>query len=188
MRNRKNASAGEKSLDRRTGFLLLNSALQPLYVNEEAMKIIGYPAAESGSQRIDKVITKIIQSLTLKTRDTLRIQTVTHIKFGRRDYTCRLLPLSPLSLPSGDGQQGAMALLIERATTPANLTRIAEEFKLTQREYEAVQYLALGLTSKEISARMGISPNTVKAFLRLVMIKTGVTTRSGIIGKLLKTA
>jgi len=31
---------------------------------------------------------------------------------------------------------------------------------------------------------MGISPNTVKAFIRLVMVKMKVSTRSGIIGKI----
>jgi hypothetical protein len=32
---------------------------------------------------------------------------------------------------------------------------------------------------------MAISPNTVKAFLRLIMIKMGVPTRAGIVGRLL---
>jgi DNA-binding CsgD family transcriptional regulator len=40
-----------------------------------------------------------------------------------------------------------------------------------------------GLTNKEIGQRMNISPNTVKAFLKLIMMKMGVSTRSGIIGK-----
>jgi DNA-binding CsgD family transcriptional regulator len=44
------------------------------------------------------------------------------------------------------------------------------------------------LTSKEIATRLEISPNTVKAFVRLVMVKMGVTTRSGIVGKLLSQA
>ena len=44
----------------------------------------------------------------------------------------------------------------------------------------------LGLTSKEVAIRMNISPNTVKAFLRLVMGKMGVTTRAGIVAKLLE--
>ena len=44
--------------------------------------------------------------------------------------------------------------------------------------------LLQGLTSKEIAVRMGISPNTVKAFLRLVMVKMGVSTRSGIVGRI----
>jgi DNA-binding CsgD family transcriptional regulator len=81
-----------------------------------------------------------------------------------------------------------MALLIERDRVSADLLTIAKKFNLTRREYEAVQHLALGLTSKEIAARMGISPSTVKAFLRLAMIKTGVSTRSGLIGKFVKSA
>jgi DNA-binding CsgD family transcriptional regulator len=64
------------------------------------------------------------------------------------------------------------------------LTEIAERFGLTARERETVQYLLEGLTSKEIAQRMKISPNTVKAFLRLVMVKMGVSTRSGIIGRI----
>ena len=38
-------------------------------------------------------------------------------------------------------------------------------------------------SKKEIAIRMNISPNTVKAFLRLVMVKMGVSTRSGIVGR-----
>jgi DNA-binding CsgD family transcriptional regulator len=49
---------------------------------------------------------------------------------------------------------------------------------------EALIGVAMGLTSKELATRMNISPNTVKAFLRLIMIKMGVTTRAGIVGKL----
>ena len=56
---------------------------------------------------------------------------------------------------------------------------------LTPREQETIQLLMEGLTSKEIAERMKISPSTVKAFLRLVMVKMGVSTRSGIVGKLL---
>jgi len=44
--------------------------------------------------------------------------------------------------------------------------------------------LSEGLTSKEIAVKMNISPNTVKAFLRFIMLKLGVTTRSGILGKI----
>ena len=34
---------------------------------------------------------------------------------------------------------------------------------------------------------MNISPNIVKAFLRLVMIKTGVSSRSAVVGKIIMT-
>jgi DNA-binding CsgD family transcriptional regulator len=80
--------------------------------------------------------------------------------------------------------QPALALLLERNRPRAvDLHEFAERFRLTRREREAVELLMRGFTSKEIAARMNISVNTVKAFLRLVMLKTSVSTRSGIIGK-----
>ena len=47
----------------------------------------------------------------------------------------------------------------------------AQQFGLTRREQETVELLTLGLTSKEIASRMNISPNTVKAFFRLIFGK-----------------
>ncbi|MGO9649101.1 MAG: helix-turn-helix transcriptional regulator [Terriglobales bacterium] len=79
----------------------------------------------------------------------------------------------------------AFVLLLERATSGA--TQLAEtcaRFNLTPREQETVKFLFEGLNSKEIANRMEISANTVKAFLRLVMVKMGVSTRSGIVGKI----
>ena len=67
-----------------------------------------------------------------------------------------------------------------------DVAQIAPEFNLTERERETVGFLVEGLTSKAIAAHMNISPNTVKAFIRLVMVKMDVSTRSGIVGKILK--
>ena len=79
-----------------------------------------------------------------------------------------------------------VGVLIERESQPLDLLQISAKFGFTHREAVAVQFLMQGLTSKEIATRMSISPNTVKAFLRLAMLKAGVTTRSGIIGKFLQ--
>ena len=64
------------------------------------------------------------------------------------------------------------------------MAEISERFGLTAREQETMRLLAEGFCSKEIAARMKISPNTVKAFVHLVMVKMSVSTRSGIIGKM----
>ncbi len=66
------------------------------------------------------------------------------------------------------------------------VAQIAAQFRLNERERETVGFLVEGLTSKEIAAHMNISPHPVKAFIRLVMVKMGVTTRAGIVGKVLK--
>ncbi len=67
-----------------------------------------------------------------------------------------------------------------------NVDALSFEYRLTEREHEALRGIAQGLTTKELARQMSISPNTVKAFLRLIMIKMGVSTRAGIVAKLLK--
>ena len=64
-----------------------------------------------------------------------------------------------------------------------NTRRLVERFHLTQRETEAASLLVEGLTNKEIAAHMQIAPNTVKTFLKLVMLKMDVSTRAGVVGK-----
>jgi DNA-binding CsgD family transcriptional regulator len=167
------------------GFLLFDSTLRPTFVNDEAISTLAYPSHQEDIPCLEEFLERMIRSLDLEAQDTVQKYSVKLFMSGRRRYTCRLLPVSPCGRKS---QQRMMALLIERDPVTADLLAIASKFNLTRREYEAVRHLALGLTSKEIAARMGISPNTVKAFLRLAMIKTGVTNRSGIIGKFLKSA
>ena len=65
-----------------------------------------------------------------------------------------------------------------------NLRKLCEQYKLTPREREVVTLLTEGLTSKEIAQKMNISAHTVKGFVHLIMVKLGVTTRSGIVGRL----
>jgi DNA-binding NarL/FixJ family response regulator len=49
---------------------------------------------------------------------------------------------------------------------------------LSNREREILALLADGLVNKQIAARLGISPNTVKTHLELLFEKLGVTTRA----------
>jgi DNA-binding CsgD family transcriptional regulator len=80
-----------------------------------------------------------------------------------------------------------LAVYLEREqSVHAAVTQAASEYGLTNREHEVLKEIAVGLTSKEIAERMNISPNTVKAFLRMIMLKMGVSTRSGVIAKLLE--
>jgi DNA-binding CsgD family transcriptional regulator len=61
-----------------------------------------------------------------------------------------------------------------------------DTYRLTEREAQTLNGILLGLCTKELADQMGISPNTVKAFTRLIMIKLAVTTRWGIIAKILR--
>jgi len=66
-----------------------------------------------------------------------------------------------------------------------NLPEVSQRFNLTQRERDVLEYLLQGLDSKAIANRMNISPNTVKTFLRLIMTKTGVSSRSAVVAKII---
>jgi DNA-binding CsgD family transcriptional regulator len=165
------------------GFLLVDERLSPFYVNDEAVKILTYPRNSHTARASQKLLIQKIQALFAKVDTREPFLTVKPVESGRRTYLCRPFPISR---SPDESHQPAIALLIERNSRSGDLLQLAEEFNLTQRERETVQLLAQGLTTKEIAARMGISPNTVKAFMRLVMIKTGTTTRSGIIGRFLR--
>jgi DNA-binding CsgD family transcriptional regulator len=65
------------------------------------------------------------------------------------------------------------------------LAQASQQFNLTVREREALEYLMQGLSSKEIADRMNISSNTVKTFLRLIMIKMGVSSRMAVVRKII---
>jgi DNA-binding CsgD family transcriptional regulator len=99
-----------------------------------------------------------------------------------KGYICRIHPARACM----DGFPGAVTVLhIAREVNMDDaLTRISSEYGLTGRERQAVQGILSGLSSKEVARQMGISPNTVKAFLRLAMGRMGVSSRTGIIAKL----
>jgi len=174
----KTALAGPRA----AGIVLLDSSLQAVYANEEALEILSYPENGRKNGSPDAFLNKRIRSLF---PDPSRTTALTGLISGRRRYLFRTFSLRSAT---NDASQTATAVLIERNLRPSvDISQFAEQFHLTPREREAVEFLVRGLTSKEIADRMSISPNTVKALLRFVMIKVGVSNRSGIIGKILQT-
>jgi DNA-binding CsgD family transcriptional regulator len=102
---------------------------------------------------------------------------------GAVGYHCRAFPLP---LPSCPPLPGHTVILLDCVQTGEHASsRLSAEFRLTRREGETIDLLALGLTNKEIAQQMGLSCNTVKAFLHSVTAKLGISTRTGIIGALL---
>lgn len=160
------------------GFLLLDSNSNPIYINDEAAKILNYGDAEGDRGSLRKSVLANAQPVLSD-----GVECLTKIRSGRRRYICRFFCVSPAK--ARDSER-LVAILIQRDAARSNLSFISNRFSLTHRESETVQLLMEGLTSKEIAARMGISPSTVKVFLKLAMAKMGVTTRSGIVGKVMR--
>jgi DNA-binding CsgD family transcriptional regulator len=99
------------------------------------------------------------------------------------EYVCRsYLVESEEGLISGR----LVALHLERASMGDLAIRdISNTYHLSEREEETLKGVLMGLSTKEVADQMAISPNTVKAYIRLVMIKMGVATRWGIIAKVI---
>jgi DNA-binding CsgD family transcriptional regulator len=166
------------------GIVLMDSSLKPVAYNHEAITILKYAAGPGiqGEQtfRIPEGLLELIRRH--KSGDSLAF--FTHFRAGRREYVCQGQSLESCSecLP-----QPTVVLLLQRnSSAHETVHKLAAQFNLTEREGEALQGLAIGLTSKEVAERMHISPNTVKAFLRLIMVKMGVTTRSAVVAKILE--
>jgi DNA-binding CsgD family transcriptional regulator len=165
------------------GLLLMDSSLRPFYSNSEAIHILTYPENPKAIKSLDPFIPEQLRSALLAP-DPLAL-VLAEFPSGKRRYCCRAFTLQSHLNPSSS--QTLHALMFEQSSLGSiDLSQLAGQFQLTRREQEAVGFLIRGLTSKEIANQMKISPNTVKAFLRLVMVKMGVSTRSGIVGGFLK--
>jgi DNA-binding CsgD family transcriptional regulator len=164
------------------GFLLLDSSLNVVAFSQEALKVIAFPEKIERIRYPSQFLADKVRTVLVNHRD---FENETFIKIyhsGMRRYTCRAFRLN------GDDHSHAghwTALLLERYSSASwSVPELAQQFDLTAREQQVVELLLQGMTSKEIATRMSISPNTVKAFLRLVMVKMDVSTRSGILGKM----
>jgi DNA-binding CsgD family transcriptional regulator len=168
------------------GFLLLDSSLSPLFVNRVAAEILSYPHQFEIHKNLDYLTARVRASLmaggpAMKGGSSCSPTLVSEFRSGRRLYQCRSYRVNALAEESS---QGCLAIILERGSNGSfSIARVTERFRLTTREQEVLQYLLNGLTTKQIASGMEISPNTVKAFLRMIMVKMGVSTRSGIVGK-----
>jgi DNA-binding CsgD family transcriptional regulator len=156
-----------------------------MWFNREAVQILGYPDNVESLTSSEFLLRETMRSRLLTTSPAGESVFVKELQSGRRRYCCRAFPID------SHGEelcQPTTAVLLERAPLgPVPLSQVCQQFNLTQREQEVLVHLLQGIRNKEIADRMNISSNTVRAFLRLIMIKTGVSSRSAIVGKILTT-
>ena len=162
------------------GWLLLDAAFEPIYANDDVVELLTYPQSPREIESLDRFVAEQIRSVVFNDRSSPAPEFLS----GKRRYRCQAFSVKSSSADPSD----ATVVLFERGPRESiDVAQLAAAFHLTEREQEIVGFLVKGLTSKAIAARMHISPNTVKAFLRLVMVKMGVSTRAGIVGKIVKT-
>ena len=160
------------------GLLLIGPNRDLIACNSEAVKILTFPSKPGKQRNLAALMAEKISLEQLNAPASER--RVAEFLSGKRRYICTANQIEMR------GQNAATtAFLLYRVPSPeVTLSSISDRYNLTAREREAMWHLLHGLTSKEIAQQMNISPNTVKAFLRLVMTKMGVNTRAGVIGRI----
>jgi DNA-binding CsgD family transcriptional regulator len=105
----------------------------------------------------------------------------------RRRYAVRGVVLSPHG--TGEARQTLVEqylFVLERIVPDTmNLVSRFRQYHLSPREQEVVRLLLADLSNKEIAQALGLSLNTVKGYLKLLTRKLGVSSRTGILAKML---
>jgi DNA-binding CsgD family transcriptional regulator len=163
----------------RTGFVVTSATFDLLYANAAAFRILSFPRESDELAVVERRLRSIFPGQPIAAEAPAEAEFVS----GRRTYLCRPFLLNS---PASKARQATLGVLLERPSQEGDgMLDVRRRFHLSPREFESVQYLVRGLTTKEVAERMKVSPNTVKQYIRLVMSKMGVTTRAGIVGKLL---
>jgi DNA-binding CsgD family transcriptional regulator len=167
------------------GLVLMDSLLRVVAFDAGAAAILNPPyPTDAGAKSLmpPQVPNEIVNAI--RNRDPGDLSPLTmSTRIGNSDFKCQVYVLDSQNDSFGEPMT---ALHLEKDYLAVDAIReIADKHHLTVREQEVLRGMSMGFATKELAARMNISPNTVKAFLRLVMIKLGVTTRAGIVAKIL---
>jgi len=164
------------------GLVLLSPDFRLLYADASAISILTYPSHPADPAGLQKRLDALVRDA----RGEARVTGLTQFTSGRRTYACRPLLLQA---QAATADRGILALLFERVHRKEvdYLLAAGALFQLSPRQRETVWGVMQGLTTKEIASQMRVSPHTVKQFIRQSMEKLGVTTRSGIVGRVVST-
>lgn len=165
-----------------TGFVLLDSTLRVIQCNSVALEIFGYPDMTQADETLNSFISGKIAPL-VRDREPGQLSFVTEFFSGRRQYFCRAYLLGQIQ--PGSAEEHIAVVLERSASILSGLKHVANQFELSPRESQVLRLILRGFSNKEIANEMKLSPNTVKAFTRMVMIKMAAPTRARVVSKTL---
>lgn len=170
-------STGHGPVTAEVGLVLMDLSLNIVGYDRAAGAILSYPSQPGAS--LTQEILDVLSSCTPADLPSVKM----HLRRGKDEYICR----AHLVESFGGSMKPLIALHLEKDVSASDAVQeLGAKYNLTEREQEALTGILMGFSSKEVAERMNISPNTVKAFLRLIMIKMGVNRRAGIVAKILE--
>lgn len=177
-----------------------------VFFNDEVRRILSFAYLQSDPDLkvVPELDTSCVSSLCSKWADSLE----THLKQGtpkqaepgggyleifqsyRRRYAVRGILLnkapSDKSRSSAHKKDKNYLFILERISLEEpTVTILFRQKNLSRREQQIARYLLQGYGNKDIASNLGLSQNTIKGYMKLLMRKLGVNSRSGIIALLL---
>ena len=124
----------------------------------------------------------IVASVAHRARQALaeRTQEVAQARVPRRAGGWLILDASLI----GDDPNGRVGVIVHPASAPQISGLIAEAYGLSKREREVTRLVLNGLSTREISERLTVSPYTVQDHLKAVFDKVGVRSRRELVAQL----
>ncbi len=174
------------------GVLVLAPSMQLRYRNQQARVLCEQINQHKNVKTASGVLPPAVTSLAGEIRSLLRIRTESkdweQIQIRRvAGNPTRPVQLCGFGLIDADLGKSRIVIVLQE-TSPAYwhnriLDRSKERFQLTTRETDTLQQLLKGWTNKEIATALKLSEQTVKEHIRHLLVKTGITTRTGIVMK-----
>jgi DNA-binding CsgD family transcriptional regulator len=169
--------------EREDGVVLTDLSLRPIAVDSGAIAILSDINRRGGLSALSWSIPREVADGFMSVKNESWRDVRVSLRGEKYEYICTMYQTEP----QNDFLPGPLlAMFLQRVSSPDTaILQIAAQCGLTPREIQVLRGIAVGLTSKEVAQSMKISPNTVKTYLRLIMVKMGVTTRAAIVGTLL---
>ena len=176
------------------GLILMDSSCVIIALDPGAAAILHYTAGgRTGNTRttyaVDESIWEAVRRGDMS--DPVDLESI-FPGIGAGEFTCRTFSLdrieaSLLERLGPSVTQPLVALLLERQSETHDIfDEVGARYHLTKREQQALRGLSMGLSVKALASKMDIKPSTLRAFMRLIKIKMGATTRAGIMVKILE--
>lgn len=174
------------------GVIVLAPSLQLRYRNQQARELCEEINRYENLKAASGVLPGAVTSLADEIRTLLRTRTESkdweQIQIrrvaGNPDYPVLLCGFGLIDV---DLWRSRIVIVLQE-TSPAFwhrriLDRSKHKFQLTTRETDILQQLLKGWTNKEIATALRMSEQTVKAHIKNLLAKAGITTRTGIVMK-----
>lgn len=177
------------------GILVFSSTMGLLHVNPAAWSMLGHLSRFTNgpqtSNRIPASVMKLCHQLLESTQQKRNGKEAQ--EWWRFQASCIVgAPQYPvafhaMTIPaSGQADQAHVLVLMEvMGGWGHTVTESMDRFTFTSRQGDVVKHLLKGWTNKEIANALGITEQTVKEHIKHIMQKTGVTTRTGILARVL---